>query len=125
MASPVATSTAHVVERMSDAVLRGDLDSALALIAPHAVDHSPLPGAPAGHEGWRQKWAVLGAQAAQVSTSVEQRVVDGDTVATRYSLRSVATGEPIGFALDMLRVENGQIVEHWGLPLPIDPSAGH
>ncbi|ONH60733.1 hypothetical protein CcI49_08980 [Frankia sp. CcI49] len=104
---------------MADAVLRGDFDGALALIAPDAVDHSALPGAPTGHEGWRQKWAALGAQAAQVRTTVEQRVTTGDTVATRYALRDAATGEPVGFALDMLRVQGGQIVEHWGLPLPL------
>ncbi|MCM3923599.1 ester cyclase [Frankia sp. AiPs1] len=122
MASSVATSAAHVVERMADAVLRGDVDGALALIAPDAVDHSPLPGAPSGHEGWRQKWAALGAQAAQVQTTVEQRVALGDTVATRYALRDAATGEPVGFALDMLRVEDGRIVEHWGLPVPPAPA---
>lgn len=107
----------HIVERMTEAVVRGDFDTALTFIAPDAVDHSPLPGAPPGHAGWRRKWERL-VVGSPVRTTVAQRVAAGDTVATRYAVHDVDTGQPLGFGLDMLRVVDGRIVEHWGLPLP-------
>lgn len=107
-----------VADQLSAAVLAGEFDQALLLISPDAVDHAPLPGAPSGRDGWRQKWEAMGAQASEVVISPEQRVADGDTIATRYTIRSAATGEPIGYALDMIRVADGLLVEHWALPLP-------
>lgn len=108
---------------MTEAVLCGDFDTALTFIAPDAVDHSPLPGAPTGHAGWRRKWQELVVNAGQIRTTVAQRVAAGDTVATRYAVHAADTGQLIGFGLDMLRVADGRIVEHWGLPLPV-PAAG-
>jgi predicted SnoaL-like aldol condensation-catalyzing enzyme len=111
------STSLEIVNRMVDAVRAGDFDSALALIAPDAVDHSPLVGAPGGHQGWVAKWQDMGARAAEYRTEIVRRIADGDTVATRYAIRT-ATGEQVGFALDMLRVEDGKVVEHWARPVP-------
>ena len=107
-----------VVSAMSDAVLRGDLDAALELIREDAVDHAALPGAASGRQGWAAKWRHMAANAEGVSTTVEQRISQGDIVATRYRIARADTGEPLGFALDMIRVQDGKVAEHWGLPLP-------
>lgn len=107
-----------VVAEMVDSVLRGDVDAALALISPTAIDHSALPGAPAGHAGWIEKWTHLAAAADGLTTMVDQRVSRGDTVATRYRIARADTGAQVGFALDMMRVEDGKVAEHWALPLP-------
>jgi len=107
-----------VVSAMSDAVLRGDLDTALKLISDDAVDHAALPGAPRGHQGWAAKWRQLAAGAEGMSTTVEQRISQGDIVATRYRIARADTGESLGFALDMIRVQDGKVAEHWALPLP-------
>jgi predicted SnoaL-like aldol condensation-catalyzing enzyme len=107
-----------VVAEMADAVMRGDVDTALELISPTAIDHSALPGAPAGHAGWIEKWMHIGAAADGLATTVDQRVSQGDTVATRYRIARADTGELVGFALDMIRVADGKVAEHWALPLP-------
>jgi ketosteroid isomerase-like protein len=109
----------EIVAQLAAAVVGGDLEGALELIAPDAIDHAPLPGAPPGRDGWLAKWQAIGAarQRSSLSSTVEQRVASGDTVATRYAIRT-SGDEPVGYALDMIRVRDGQIVEHWGLPLP-------
>ncbi len=103
---------------MSSAVLRGEVEQALSWISAEAVDHSPLPGAPTGHEGWLAKWASMGQSLAGLTMTVAQRISDGDTVATRYRIALSENDETIGFALEMVRVADGQIIEHWALPLP-------
>lgn len=111
-----------VAERLATAVTTGDFDRALELISPDAIDHAPLPGAATGRAGWRQKWQNMASVAAGVRIDVAQRVTTGDAVATRYTIRAEATDEPLGYALDMIRVRDGLIVEHWALPLP-EPAA--
>lgn len=117
MAGPEPTPEAIAADMVA-AVLRGDVTRALALISEDAVDHSPLPGAPAGHDGWLAKWDNMARAGAGLDTVVEQRISAGDTVATRYRLRRADTGETVGFALDMVRVDDGKIIEHWAQPLP-------
>ncbi|KWX66746.1 ester cyclase [Mycobacterium sp. NAZ190054] len=112
------TDPQAVVSAMSEAVLHGKLDAALELISEDAVDHAALPGAPAGHQGWVAKWTHMATSSAGLDMSVEQRISQGDTVATRYRIARADTGEPVGFALDMIRVEDGKVVDHWALPLP-------
>lgn len=107
-----------VASAVSDAVLRGDIDAALELISEDAVDHSALFGAPAGHQGWVAKWRHIAASSEGLSVTVEERIAQGDIVATRYRIARSATGEPVGFGLDMMRVEDGKVAEHWALPLP-------
>jgi len=56
---------------------------------------------------------------------VEDLLADGDKVVARVSIRGThqgtlrgiaPTGKPISvMAINVLRIENGQIVEHWGL----------
>ncbi|MHC9295282.1 ester cyclase [Mycobacterium sp. LTG2003] len=107
-----------VVRAMSDAVLRGDMDAALELISEDAVDHAALPGAPGGHQGWMAKWRHMAARTEGVTMTVEQCISQGDVVATRYRITHAGTGESLGFALDMIRVQDGKVAEHWALPLP-------
>ena len=112
------TRPEEVVAAMSDAVLRGDVQAALDLISPSAIDHTPLPGVPDGHAGWLAKWQRLAETSAGVTMTVEQRVSTANTVASRYRFSRADTGELVGYGLDMIRVENGKIAEHWGLPVP-------
>jgi predicted SnoaL-like aldol condensation-catalyzing enzyme len=113
------TSPTDVVARLAECVTAGDFDAALELIAPDAIDHAPLPDASRGLEGWREKWQALqAASGGRVRTVPEQRVAQGDTVATRYSIRQADSDAQIGTALDMIRVRDGKVVEHWGLPEP-------
>jgi steroid delta-isomerase-like uncharacterized protein len=121
----VSQSPKQVVETMIGAMNRGDLDTAMALIAPDAVDHAPVPGQAPGVEGWRAKWEMMGTAFPDVHFAIEESIEVGDTVATRYSMRGTHTGDFMGMpptgrtfealTLDMIHVRDGKVVEHWGL----------
>ncbi|MFD8815126.1 ester cyclase [Streptomyces sp. NPDC059627] len=102
-------------------ILEGRLDEALELIDPEVVDHrGGTQGDHRGRDAWRQKWERMGAGSAfhDVSVTIEQNVVCGDTSVNRYTSRGTHTEtgrryEVLG--MDMVRVRNGRIVEHWAL----------
>lgn len=121
----MADDAKAVVRALIDALNDGNLDGAMPLIAADAVDHSPVPGQAPGPEGWRQKWEMFHAAFPDATFRIEQAVAESDTVASRYTLRATHKGSlmaipPTGrrieiLTLDMIRVRDGQVVEHWSL----------
>jgi predicted ester cyclase len=115
-----ATEVHRRVVELYDEVLAGRMEEALALIDPDVIDHrGGSSGDHHGIEAWRQKWEGLGDYGFHdVSVTIEQNVTAGDTSVNRYTSRGThtATGrryEVLG--LDMVRVRNGRIVEHWAV----------
>ena len=114
-----------VVRAVIDALNRGDLDAFTGLLAPDAVDRTPLPGQGPGVEEWRRKWEMLYAAFPDVSLAIEEMAAEAGTVATRYTMRATHEGEFMGMPptgrkleillLDMIRVRDGKVAEHWGL----------
>jgi predicted ester cyclase len=109
----------RVVE-MYEEVLAGRMEEALTLIDPDVIDHrGGSSGDHHGIEAWRHKWEGLGGYGFHdVSVTIEQNVSAGDTSVNRYTSRGThtATGrryEVLG--MDMVRVRNGRIVEHWAV----------
>ena len=102
-------------------VLEGRLEDALKLIDPEVVDHrGGTQGDHRGRDAWRQKWESMSAGSAfhDVSLTIEQNVVSGDTSVNRYTLRGTHTDSGRRYevlAMDMVRVRDGLIVEHWAL----------
>jgi ketosteroid isomerase-like protein len=93
-------------------------DEAMELIDPNVIDHR---GGPAGdHHGraaWRERWQALASQEFRdLSATVEQNVATADTSVNRYTLRGTHIESGRGYeiaGLDMIRVRDGRIVEHW------------
>jgi steroid delta-isomerase-like uncharacterized protein len=114
-----------VLRSLIEAINRGDFKAVMALIAPDAVDHTPVPGQGPGREGWAAKWQMLAGAFSDVRFDIEECVANQDTVCSRYTMRAVHTGPFMGapatglpievVALDMVRVRNGRITDHWGL----------
>ncbi|WBB63997.1 ester cyclase [Streptomyces sp. WMMC500] len=102
-------------------VLEGRLEDALKLIDPEVVDHrGGTQGDHRGRDAWRQRWEQVSADSAfrDISLTIEQNIVSGDTSANRYTLRGTHTDSGRRYAvlvMDMVRVRNGRIVEHWSL----------
>jgi ketosteroid isomerase-like protein len=103
-----------------DEVLAGRLEEALTLIDPDVIDHrGGLDGDHHGLDAWRRKWERAGGNGFHdVSVTIEHNVESGDTSVNRYTSRGThtATGrhyEVLG--MDMVRVRNGKLVEHWAL----------
>lgn len=105
-----------------DDILAGRLDAALALIDLEVVDHrGGRDGDHVGLAAWRDKWLRMsepGQGLRDVSVVVDQNVAVGDTSANRYTMRAldVTTGRRYDvLGLDMIRVRDGKVVEHWAL----------
>jgi predicted ester cyclase len=108
-----------VVEAYAEVVAGGDLDEALALIAPDVIDHrGGADGDHVGRDAWREKWQQAVETFGGVTVTVEHNVSAGDTSANRYRMGGIdpASGRSYEVTgLDMVRVSGGQIVEHWAL----------
>jgi ketosteroid isomerase-like protein len=109
----------RVVE-MYDEVLAGRLDDALELIDPDVIDHRG--GTSGDHHGiaaWREKWENAGSLGFHdVTVTIEQNVAAADTSVNRYTTRGTHTASGRSYevlGLDMVRVRDGRIVEHWAL----------
>jgi predicted ester cyclase len=110
---------AAVLRAMGSARARGDFEAALLLIAPQSLDQ----GERVTREDWRRKWESMLAASPDLEIVTEQSVEEGEWIAHRYLLRGTHTGDffgqpPTGApfearGLDMVRVRDGQLVEHW------------
>lgn len=95
---------------------------AIKLIADDAIDHAALPGTAAGVKGWRQKWE-MSDKAFKTHINIVKTVVTGDTVSHLYEVDGKHVGDFMGTpatgrtyrvtGMDMFRVKEGKIVEHW------------
>ena len=123
-----ASDPEAVIRRLIDeGFTRGRLEVADELVAEHVVEHQDFgPGHADGPEGVKAVIASLRRAFSDFELTIEDLVVDGDTV----WIRNVATGtndgrylghKPTGRRIritvfDMARVVDGRIVEHWGVP---------
>jgi ketosteroid isomerase-like protein len=105
----------EVHRRIIELFGEGRRAEALTLIDPHAVDHrGGASGDRHGVDAWRAKWENM----ADVSMTVEQNVSDGEFSVNRYRIRGTHADSGRDyevFGIDMVRVRDGKIVEHWAL----------
>lgn len=105
---------------------QGDRAAFDALMAADFVNHSALPGTPAGPEGmWRTFEQVLRPALSDLRVEIHDQLCDGDKVTTRKTIHGVHTGTLAGIAatgrqvaidaIDIVRVREGRYVEHWGV----------
>ncbi|GAA1692629.1 hypothetical protein GCM10009765_47440 [Fodinicola feengrottensis] len=90
----------------------------------YVADESLDQGRRVTRDDWRRKWAGMMAGCPDLEITVEHTVVDGEWAANRCTMRGTHTGELFGRpptgerfefrGIDMIRVRDGQIVEHWG-----------
>jgi steroid delta-isomerase-like uncharacterized protein len=103
---------------------RGHLEVLDEIVAGHYVNHNPaVPGLPPGPDGLKMIMAGFRAAFPDLHFTIEDQVAEGDLVATRWTMRGTHAGafmgmEPSGkqiitAGMQIERVVNGQIVEHW------------
>ena len=104
----------------------GDKVVLRATVSPRLVNRTPMqedpPGGVAEVEGI---FDMFHAAFADFAVEVHQQLAEGDRVMTYKTFTGTHTGEfqgipptgrPVRFAvMDIVRLEDGQIVEHWGL----------
>ncbi len=116
-----------VVQRFNKEVIEGGDRTAFEhLIAPGFVNRSAPTGAPAGPESmWGTFQTVLRPALADLTVTIHDQVGEGHKVTTRKTISGVhvgallgveATGRPVSIdVIDIVRVEGGRYVEHWGI----------
>ena len=121
------TPEALVRRLIEDGFNEGDLDVADELISPDLVEHQDFgPDHAPGAEGVRAVISSLRLAFPDFHLAIEDVAVGGGTVWLRMTgtgtnegsfMCHPPTGRPMRIAVfDALRVEDGRIVEHWGVP---------
>ena len=98
-----------------------DADAALAYVGDRYVQHNP--NAPDGAEGFRKFIGFLREKFPNSHSEIKRSFVDGDYVILHvHAVREPGTrGNAI---VDIFKLENGKIVEHWDVvqPIPENPA---
>jgi predicted ester cyclase len=116
-----------IIER---AFNQGDLSVLDDLVSPDFVEHqfetSNHPGTPSGSRVVGSIVTQLRRGAADFHLEIQDAVVSGDTVWVRLRGTGTDTGGQVGqpptsrpfeiTVIDVARFEDGQMVEHWGVP---------
>ncbi|WP_342732506.1 nuclear transport factor 2 family protein [Bradyrhizobium sp. B117] len=101
-----------------------DVDAALAYVGNRYVQHNP--NAADGPEGFRKFIGFLGEKFPNSHSEIKRSFVDGDYVILHvHSVREPGTrGRAI---VDIFKLENGKIVEHWDVvqEIPENPANGN
>ena len=84
-----------------------------------------MPGTAGGAEGVRQIFGMLWSALPDMRVEIHDQVAEGDKVVTRKSFVGTHSGELFGVPatdkevhldlLDIVRVSDGKIVEHWNI----------
>jgi steroid delta-isomerase-like uncharacterized protein len=117
-----------IVRRLFDEAFgQGNLAVLDEIIAPDQVNGGPgaLPGMPSGPEGSKMLISTYRNAFPDLHFTIDEQVAEGNTVVTRWTAHGTHNGEfagipptgktatVVGIGLD--RVEDGKIVESWGL----------
>ncbi|HEY0632742.1 MAG TPA: ester cyclase [Thermoleophilaceae bacterium] len=121
-----AGAAAELVRRLHSELLSArDPDVVDSFFAPEFVSHNNPPGFPPGVEGVKRFFSMFRDAFPDVEVQIDELVVDGDRVAVATTFTGTHTGELMGVqptgrrvsvtGIDIVRVADGQIVEHRGL----------
>ncbi|HSD01772.1 MAG TPA: ester cyclase [Gaiellales bacterium] len=121
-----AAESKRIVRRFIDEYQTGASDAAFAeLLHPDVIDHSRPPGIAPGAQGVRQQFDGVRAGLPDFRATILHQVAEGDLVMTHKVFHGTHTGELLGIpptgreveilVIDVVRVADGRIVEHWGI----------
>jgi steroid delta-isomerase-like uncharacterized protein len=121
-----AEANKQVVRRFVDEYQTAANEQSLAeLLHPEVVDRSRPPGIAEGAEGVRQQFEAFRAAFPDFHAVIHDQIAEGDKVVTRKVFHGTHRGELMGIpptgrevqieVIDIVRVEGGQIVEHWNV----------
>jgi steroid delta-isomerase-like uncharacterized protein len=125
---PVVTVTENMTRLLEDFARVWDAGSPPGMMdqifSPDVVDHSPQPGQADGRAGMQQILDLYHAVFPDLRVTTEDVLVSGDRAALRWTATGTHEGDQLGVpathrtvrltGIDIVRVEDGRIVEHWG-----------
>ena len=122
------------IEQNKKAVLRfnkefieeGNLGSFHELVATDVINHSAPPGSSQGPDGMLYFLQnILRKGFPDMKVEILDQIAEGDRVTTRKAIHATHLGEFMGVpasqkrvtinVIDIIRLRNGQYVEHWGI----------
>ncbi|HEY7269889.1 MAG TPA: ester cyclase [Dehalococcoidia bacterium] len=114
-----------ILRGLYEAFNSGDFSRVSELVAPNMHDHEGLPGVDTnGPEGFKRVVTAFRSAFPDLKATIEQQVADGDLVVFHFRMTGTHRGEFMGIpatgksfdvtGFDMIRVEGGKAVEHWG-----------
>lgn len=117
------TEVKEVARRWFEIGNRKDPQTLDEILAADFVNHTPPPGIPGDREGYRRFYAMMCAGLPDFQITPEAMIAEGDTVATRWTVRGTHSGElmgapPTGNRVEMRgitidQVANGMVVAQW------------
>jgi predicted ester cyclase len=118
-----------VLRAMGAARRDNDFEAALRFIAPESLDQ----GHPVTRDDWRRKWEQMRQGSPDMEVITEHSMEDGEWIARRYTIRGTHMADlfgqrPTGIrfevrGMDMVRVRDGLVIEHWAFAEPLHPRA--
>lgn len=115
-----------IARQVYEIVSSGDFERAAEIVDQDAPDNELLPNDPPARliDTFKATFAEARAGFPDLRITVEDVMAEGDRVAARVVMRGTHRGEFQGLAptgkwvevraMDMFRISNGKIVEHWG-----------
>ena len=116
----------QTAQRFYDIWLAGKSDGLEEIIAENFISHNPIPGITStGIQQMKDMLAMSNATFTNNKVEDMRMMADGDRVIAHYRWKGVNTG-PMGegmpatnkpidvYGVDVMRFENGKVVEHWG-----------
>ena len=115
-----------IARRVYEIISSGDLDRAEEIVDPDAPDNELLPDDPPAKliDTFKETFAEAREAFPDLTVRVEDVMAEGDRVAGRVTMHGTHRGEFQGIAptgkrvevraIDIFRISNGKIVEHWG-----------
>ena len=101
-------------QAFGEAIATGDMSGIDRIVSPSYVQHQQ--GVPPGRDGLKQ-FLTTSARAGRtgLETTIEQLVAEEDLVVAHTVSRRAGTDVVVRETMDIFRVANGQLVEHWGV----------
>ncbi len=115
-----------VATRVYEIISTGDFDRAEEIVDASAPDNELLPGDPSAKliDTFKETFSEAREGFPDLTVTIEDVMAEGDRVTARVTMRGTHRGEFQGIAptgkrvevraIDMFRIEDGKIVEHWG-----------
>jgi len=122
----MSVNKSAVLRFNKEVIERGDESTFRALMAPEFVNRTAPPGAPNGADGMLHTFnRVLRPAFPDLQVEIHEQIAEGDKVTTRKTIHGTHRGELLGIpatnrrisidVIDIVRLDNGRYVEHWGL----------
>ncbi len=114
-----------ILRRFYEEISAGNLEVIDELVADEVVEHEEFPGIEPNKEGVKQFFALMRSAFPDLRMEPHEMLAEGELACARVTITGTHDGEFMGLAptgkpieietIDMLRIRDGQAVEHWGV----------